>query len=183
LIEETTGETFAEVVRRDLVDPAGLARVWVQDAEAPEPPLTVGEASRLLPAVDPAGSYLPSRAVASAIATVGGIAADASSIARWGYLLYGGYVIDPDLVGQMTSGQDGYGLGTELFGDIDGARIVGHGGNLNSYHSILLVWPDSQVSVAVLVPNIYGQHLGTGTDHFALAVQLQETVTASTPAG
>ena len=88
--------------------------------------MTVGEASRLNPAVDPAGPYLPSRAIASAIGAAGGIAADASSIARWGYLLYGGYVIDSELVEQMTSGQDGYGLGTELFGDIDGARIGGH---------------------------------------------------------
>ncbi len=182
LIEEMTGDTFAEVVRRDLIEPAGLARVWVQDAEAPEPPLTVGEASRLFPVVDPAGSYLPSRAIASAGGGAGGMAADAPSIARWGYLLYGGYVVDPGLVEQMTTGQDGYGLGTEL-GDIDGARIVGHGGNLNSYHSILLVWPDSQTSVAVLVPNIYGQHLGTGTDHFALAAQLKESVAAATPAG
>lgn len=41
----------------------------------------------------------------------------------------------------------------------------------------------AQTSVAVLVPNIYGQHLGTGTDHFTLAAQLQESVAAATPAG
>ena len=182
LIEEMTGDPFAEVLRRDLIDPAGLARVWIQDAEAPQPPLTVGEASRLFPAVDAAGPYLPSRAIASASGTAGGIAADAPSLARWGYLLYGGYVIDPDLVEQMTTGQDGYGLGTML-GESDGTQVVGHDGDLDSYHSVLFVLPDTQTSVVVLVPNISGQHLGTGTDHFALAGQLQEQVTASTPAG
>lgn len=182
LIEEVTGDPFAAVLRRDVIEPVGLARVWVQDAEAPQPPLAVGENSRLNPFVDPAGPYLPSRAIASASGGAGGIAADAPSIARWGYLLYGGYVIDSEFVEQMTTGQDGYGLGAML-GEADGAQIVGHRGNMESYHGILLVWPDSQTSVAVLVPNIYGQHLGTGTDHAALAAQLQKSVTSPAPAG
>jgi len=181
LIEEVTGEPLDAVLRRDLIEPAGLARAWVQDAETPQPPLTVGEASRLDPVVDPAGPYLPSRAIASTSGAAGGIAADAPSIARWGYLLYGGYVIHPDLVEQMTTGQDGYGLGTFLW-EVDGAQIVGHGGDMASYHGILAVWPDGQTSVVVLVPNVRGTRLGTGTDE-TLAAQIQESVTTPVSAG
>ncbi len=180
MIEQVTGEPFAAAVRGDLLDPAGLTRVWVQDVEAPEPPVAVGESGRQGNVVDPSGPYLPSRALASAAAGAGGIAADAPSIATWGYLLYGGYVIDPELVGQMTTGPDGYGLGTGM-GEIDGARVVGHGGDSYSYHGQLLVWPDDQVSVAVLTPNIPHLHLGTGVDAGALAQELQEHVSTLTP--
>ena len=42
LIEKVTGQPWSSALRQDLIDPAGLDRVWVQDAEQPQPPLTVG---------------------------------------------------------------------------------------------------------------------------------------------
>ena len=172
LIEELTGGSYASAIRGDLIEPAGLARVWVQDAETPEPPLAVGEASLVLDVVDPNGPYLPSRAVASASGAAGSIAADAASLARWGYLLYGGLLIDPGLVEQMTTTDDGQGLGT-FTGDVDGVPIVGHGGDDNAYYGALLVFPESETSVAVLVPNVSGAHVGTGDDAVSLAAQLE----------
>lgn len=175
LIEDVTGGTYAEAVRRDLIDPAGLPRAWVQIDETPQPPLTVGEESQLYPVVDADGPYLPSRAIASAAGAFGGMAADAPSLARWGYLLYGGYVIDPALVEQMVTTQDDYGLGTAV--EVDGEhRVMGHGGDLDSYQGLMAVWPDSQTSVAVLAPNVPALHLGTGIDTFALAKQLHQQI-------
>jgi D-alanyl-D-alanine carboxypeptidase len=156
MIEQVTGEPLAVALTRDLIEPAGLERVWVQDAQQPEPPLTVSEEAPDLDTVDDDGPWLPSRSVASSAGPAGGIAADAPSIARWGYLLYGGHVIDSALVEQMTEPSWGgalqwYGLGTA--GWVQGKDVfVGHGGDIVTYHGNLVMATADDVSIAVLVP-------------------------------
>jgi D-alanyl-D-alanine carboxypeptidase len=156
VIEQVTGEPLATVLRHDLLGPAGLDRVWMQVGEQPQPPLTVAVDRTDAKVVDPASGYLPSLASASTGVGGAGIAADAPSLARWGYLLYGGRVIDGDLVTTMTTqvtetDMGGYGFGT-MVADMDGITIVGHAGDYIQYSSILLVWPGTRTAVAVLVP-------------------------------
>ena len=156
VIEKVTGEPLATVLRRDLLGPAGLDRIWMQVAEQPQPPLTVAVDRTDAKVVDPASGYLPSLASASTGVGGAGMAADAPSLARWGYLLYGGRIIDGDLVATMTTqvtdtDQGGYGFGT-MVGDLDGVKIVGHAGDYIQYSSILLVWPSTRTAVAVLAP-------------------------------
>ncbi|HYO18223.1 MAG TPA: serine hydrolase domain-containing protein, partial [Dermatophilaceae bacterium] len=150
LIEQVTGEPLATSLTRDLIEPAGLDRVWVQDAQQPEPPLTVSEEDPDLDTVDDDGPWLPSRSMASAAGPAGGIAADAPSLARWGYLLYGGHVIDSALVEEMTPGL-GYGLGTgkRLH---DGEFLLGHDGDILTYHGVLLTATAGYAGIAVLLP-------------------------------
>lgn len=154
LIEKVTGLPWASALRRDLLDPAGLDRVWVQNGEQPQPPLTVALEDSSTPIVDRDGPWLPSRSVATYFGAAGGMAADAPSVARWGYQLYGGHVIDSVLVEQMTAGgpDDWYGLGTMRGTSPDGDLVVGHGGDLPAYHGQFFVWPDRATSIAVLVP-------------------------------
>ena len=156
LIEQVTGRPWAQAIRGDLLDPAGLDRVWVQDAQQPQPPLTVAVADSRN-AVDTDGPWLPSRSVATSASAAGAMAADAPTLARWGYLLYGGRVIDASLVTQMTDvpEDDGYGLGTGV-GVVDGDMVVGHAGDIGSYHGELLVWPERAQAIALLVPAAAG---------------------------
>ncbi len=155
VIERVTHETLAKVLRRDLIAPAGLDRVWMQPEEKPHAPLTVALDSAAAKIVDPTSGYLPSLAAASMGRGGAGMAADAPSLARWGYRLYGGLVIDPTLVSTMTSGDpnsgDGYGFGTML-GDWEGTFTVGHAGDWLGYSSILVAWPDTRTVVVVLAP-------------------------------
>ncbi|HYN48843.1 MAG TPA: serine hydrolase domain-containing protein, partial [Candidatus Nanopelagicales bacterium] len=156
VIEKVTGKPLATVLRRDLLAPAGLDRIWMQPAEKPRPPLTVAVDRTDAKVVDPASGYLPSLASASTGQGGAGMAADAPSLARWGYLLYGGRIIGGDLVVTMTThvtdtDQGGYGFGT-MVADMDGVSIVGHAGDYIQYSSILLVWPSTRTAVAVLVP-------------------------------
>jgi D-alanyl-D-alanine carboxypeptidase len=94
--------------------------------------------------------------MASAAGPAGGIAADAPSIARWGYLLYGGHIIDSALVEQMTKADWGgslewYGLGTG--GWVQGKDVfVGHSGDIATYHGDLVMSTAENVAIAVLVP-------------------------------
>ena len=156
MVEQVTGESLAVSLTRDLIQPAGLDRVWVQDAQQPEPPLTMSEEDPALDTVDDDGPWLPSRSMASAAGPFGGIAADAPGIARWGYLLYGGHVIDSALVEQMTTGEeDGaegwYGLGTVGWVQ-DGQTFLGHDGDIVTYHGNMVMATADNVSIAVLVP-------------------------------
>ncbi len=157
VIEKVTGKPLATVLRRDLLAPAGLDRIWMQAAEQPQPPLTVATDRTGAKVVDPASGYLPSLALASTGQGGAGMAADAPSLARWGYLLYGGRIISGDLVATMTTkvtdtAYGAYGFGTMVV-DLDGQTIVGHPGDDLQYSSILLVWPSTRTAVAVLAPS------------------------------
>jgi D-alanyl-D-alanine carboxypeptidase len=155
VVEKVTGEPLAAVLRRDLLAPAGLDRIWMQVAEQPQPPLTVAVDRTDGKVVDPASGYLPSLASASTGQGGAGMAADAPSLARWGYLLYGGRIIDPDVVATMTDGvpdaDTGYVFGT-MVASWEGETVVGHMGDYIQYSSILLVWPSTRTAVVVLAP-------------------------------
>ena len=159
LIEAVTHRSAAAAIRTDLVNPAGLTRTAVQDAERPAPPVAVPNHDAVPVPFD---GYLPVRCLASANVTAGGIAADAADVARWGYLLYGGRLIQPDLVAQMTeplaqdTGTPGtpytaYGLGTMLFSVALGPDSLGHTGQIPGFSSLLAVVPERREAVAVLI--------------------------------
>jgi D-alanyl-D-alanine carboxypeptidase len=182
MIEQVTDQTYAEAVRADLLDHTDLSRVWLQDDEQPEPPLTVAQTLPQVPVVDPDSPWLPSRGMASIAGSEGGIAADAPTVARWGALLYGGHVIDASLVKQMTAGQqqddDWYGLGT-FRGEFDGQPWVGHFGDIVSYHGQLIVFPDKATSIAYFVPAPSTRHSRPVLTTADLTVQLGAAATAS----
>ena len=103
-------------------------------------------------------------------------------VARWGYLLYGGQVIDSRLVTAMeadpqheTSLDMDYALGTMVATD-NGQVILGRGGGStrSPYTSVLLVWTEVAMAVSVLVPQP-----ARGADDYArfeLAFQLHSLV-------
>jgi CubicO group peptidase (beta-lactamase class C family) len=141
----------------------------------------VGTNTKAAKLVDPAGPYLPSRSVASFTSTGGGMAGDAADLARWGYLLYGGQVINSDLVKHMEAdpqtepSMGPYALGTTVNADSDGTVTVGHpGGGLNwPYTAMMEVWTGSPpVAVVVLTP----QPADFATQLFDLVVGLHSDI-------
>ena len=169
LVERVTGRGLAAALRADLFGPSRLTHIAVQDSERPPPPLAY-PFDRKGPIED---GYLPTRAVGSVSAGAGSIAADALTVARWGYQLYGGQVLPPTLTRAMTTrqsvdtGYNGYGLGAMIFPDYGEPHpAVGHGGNVSlpgphggvdGYSTILVTVPDLHVSVAVLTPSADAQ--------------------------
>ena len=157
LIEKVTNTTYADALRHDLLQQPNLRRVAIQDSEAPTAPLGA-------PAPDittlPTDPYLPSRALASAAGAAGGIAADAESVAQWGYELYGGRLLPPHAVHEMIKpGPEGYGLGTavESLSNLPWTGI-GHTGGIPGYSTGLIVVPEHQTAVAVLLPHHSDAH-------------------------
>jgi D-alanyl-D-alanine carboxypeptidase len=161
LVANVTKKSFAQALRADLLDPAGLQRTWVQTGETPTAPLTVGGRAPYADIVDPAGPFMPSRSFASAAIGAGNLAADAADTARWGYMLYGGQVIDSTLVKQMEADPQTepdmglYALGTMVMTDDQGVAMVGHagGGSDWPYTGSMHVWTgDPPVAITVLTP-------------------------------
>jgi D-alanyl-D-alanine carboxypeptidase len=144
--------------RVDLFTPAGLSRVAAQDSERPTSPLAAAAGS----AKARHDGYLPSRAAARAGAdSFSGIAADAATVARWGYQLYGGRLLPPRSVAAMTSEPSvenirpgvGYGLGTMVFPGLGTDAAYGHAGQDAGYSALLAVVPARHLAVAVLIPD------------------------------
>jgi D-alanyl-D-alanine carboxypeptidase len=159
VIEKVTGLNTAAAFTRDLWQPLGLTRVAYQDQQRLAPPLARPGADEELPKGTPHQPYLPSRSMASVFGAAGAVAADAEDTARWGYALYGGHLLEPGSVAQMTDfgDGDGYGLGTMDFasGRFSHATLeaVGHLGVLPGYRTLLAVFPASALSIAILTPS------------------------------
>jgi D-alanyl-D-alanine carboxypeptidase len=167
LIEKVSGTTWAQAVRTDLVKAAGPLRVTLQDEEPALPP--VAWPARPLRGTEP---YLPNRAVASAFFAAGCIAADARSVARWGYLLYGGHVLEPKSLEAMLPERDpaAYGFGTRSYKlSLHGIDAVGHDGDQRPFTSTLMVLRDEPLAAAVLIT-------GNGKRSDVLADNLLRTV-------
>lgn len=157
LIERVTGKTMARAERDDLFTPAGLSRIAAQDAERPTPPLAVPPRG-VSPA--PAG-FLPSRAWARlGNNSFAGLAADAPTVARWGYQLYGARLLPAESVRAMMRqppNEDifpgvGYGLGTMIFTGLSTDETYGHEGASPAYTTLLAVIPGRRLAAAVLIP-------------------------------
>ena len=156
LIEQVTGQHAAAVLQRDLWQPLGLERLAYQDEQALPPPLAAPGADDGVPAGAATTPYVPFRSIAGATGGAGGMAGDAATVARWGYDLYGGLLLAPESVAQMTdfSDGDGYGLGTFDFtadfwfsANIDG---YGHVGEMPGYNTVVAVYPERETSIAIL---------------------------------
>lgn len=179
LVEEVAGMPMAEVVRSEFLDPATLEQTWYQDAEEPQAPLTVAVENFRLDTIDQDGPWLPSRSWASADGPARGMAASAGDIARWGYLLYGGFLLQPASVEEMTRLQqpsDVYGLATGLASSADSVGHAGYPWDYDVYQSHLEVWPSDEVSIAVLVPEQSGSSKDSRWNfyHQAGPTQLEE---------
>lgn len=153
LVEKVTGRSLPEVLRTELWAPHGLDRIAYQDQESIAPPLgQPGPDDLLLPKDLPPGDLLPFRSIASFAGPAGGVASDAPTIARWGYLLYGGQVLGEAATREMRESprETGYGLGTWQVDDGRwGVEVVGHLGELPGYRTVLAVLPEHRVSIVV----------------------------------
>jgi len=80
------------------------------------------------------------------------MASDTMTLARWGYLLFGGWILGDEALAAMTDFEDGYyGLAAVDQGSVFGSPALGHGGTVPGYTAQLLVFPEEGLAVAVLM--------------------------------
>jgi D-alanyl-D-alanine carboxypeptidase len=123
IIEQLRGSPVADVLRDGVLSGDGLERLIFQPDEKPTEPMamTNGESGA---ALKKGGGYLPFLSSASAGSSSGGMASDSPSLARWWQALCAGEIVSADLLAEMATFHDGYGLG--LYAPYPG--VVGHTG-------------------------------------------------------
>ena len=123
VIEEVRGRPVVDVLRDGVLSIDGLERLIYQPDEVPTEPMAMpnGESTA---ALTKGGGYLPSLASATAGPTTGAMASDSPSLARWWRAFCSGEIVSQASLAEMTTLQDGYGLG--LYSPYAGA--VGHTG-------------------------------------------------------
>lgn len=161
VVEAASGRDGAAAIDADLWAPLGLGRLAYQDTQTLPEPIAAPSEDDNLPEGQTGRPYVPFRSFVSAISASHGVAGDAASVAQWGYALYGGQILKPESVAQLTDFDypDGarYGIATIDFtgSNWDQYSIDGYGSRAAApgYRSVLAVYPDNHLSVAILTPS------------------------------
>ena len=166
IIERATQQKAGDELRRLVLAPLGLDDVDLQDVAPPEGDLSHGYEDQDIADRGTVGDvsdgtrYVPYTSMATVAYTAGGIAASALSVARFAHGLFGGELLRPASLAEMTRfdcrGHD-YGLGvmrvdTRGPTSFVGNHVVwGHNGATIGYRSIMWYAPRERIAVAVLV--------------------------------
>jgi len=156
IVEEVSGQTFAETMQQEVIDPLGLEHTsfaWREDLRS-QTAKAYDMNGRLLP------NYLFSEQAAAGLYTTAG------ELARFGIAhLPGQALLSADSLAQMQqvvmaipaksidgflSGMEGYGLGWFIETLPDGSRAVNHTGGNQGWRSLLVVAPQQGAVLVVL---------------------------------
>ncbi len=158
------GAPWAELVRRELIEPLGLASTYVQAVD--EPPAAPALAYRIIagfrgptPQARTDGTdVVPFTSVTTAAGSAGAIASTTGDLARWARALYGG----SGVLGAATRREMltfvkafSYGLGTTYGLGVSRVKFedraaYGHSGALVGTRAAIRYFPKEKVTVAVL---------------------------------
>ena len=154
--EQVTGESIDVAVDDRMFSPLGSDRILVQGPgrTTPDPwalPIA-GHENDLDLAAYGTGGTLPCVSL-STYSFQSAVASDAPTLARWGWELFSGTLIDRDSLAAMTTiGPNGWGLGIERLPEFGTTLAFGTRGSQVGYNSFLFILPEPQV-VAVLFIN------------------------------
>jgi len=156
-VEHVTGRTLETQFRDQLFKPLGLDRILLQGATQPAPkpwalPIAGHESGLALEKYGTGGT-LPCVSVSTFSFATSAVASDTSSLARWGWGLFTGTLLDQTGLTTMTSGDpDGNPLGMELIANLPSDVAFGVHGSQVGYSAFLLILPVRQ-EVAVMFIN------------------------------
>lgn len=164
LVEKLAGKPYAVALDELIAQPLGLKDTAYDDERAIVPRRAKG--------YDLHDGKLGNAAALSVSISggAGGIRSTVSDLLRWHQALFGGKLLKPESLALMLEptrlkdgrttavarkpGRNGkppldYGLGLEV-GSRDGRRMIGHGGAINGFSSLIYTFPDSHATIVVL---------------------------------
>jgi CubicO group peptidase (beta-lactamase class C family) len=166
--QRVSGRPFAKALQAELLKPVGIDRILLQGpgSSPPKPWALPIEGQISSPKFTDVGmgGTLPCLGFSTLSLGASAIAADAPSLAAWGWQLFAGRIVNQATLAKMaTFDASGYGLGLEQFTDFPDETVFGHSGSLAGYAAILAILPERQTVVALFVNNedadVYA-HLG-----------------------
>ena len=155
VVEAVTGQQLGEVLHERFLDTLGMSDTYVQGYEEPAPGSALGclQKPNGPECLDDGSNYRPTLSAGTVAWGAGDIISTASNLADWVGSLYGGDVLAPESVAEMTDyidrGNDSYGLGTRTRMSA-GHRAFGHTGSLRGFDAAMWHYPDIDTSIVVL---------------------------------
>lgn len=149
VLEAATGEPVLTVLRSRILVPLALDRTFLDGAEAlPEP---------LVPGRDVRGRDVTFAEHPSNPWTAGAIAASAGDVSRFHQALFGGGFLPPDSQRALVAspvpidGKTGYGLGVFVYEKTAFGRALGHGGDIEGFHTSSTHYVDQRTTITTIV--------------------------------
>jgi CubicO group peptidase (beta-lactamase class C family) len=159
LLTEVTGETFPALMKRLVLDPAGMTR---STYEQPLPEARWAEAAR---AHHPDGSMVPGRWHTYPEMAPAGLWTTPTDLAKWALAIAAARagadttLLPRAMADQMLTVQKGsFGIGPSLEGSGRSFRF-GHGGSNEGFRSDLVYYPEAGVGAAIMVNSDRGDDL------------------------
>jgi len=151
VVEGASGQSFADYVRQNIFVPAGMDHMQVDNLFALIPNRARGYQR------DKDGNLENSQLMDSSYKIPsGGLCSTAADLARFAIAIETGKLVKPETLAEMfTSGktrdgkETGYGFGWGL-GQLDGNRVVAHGGGQSGVSTHLLLLPEKGIAVAAM---------------------------------
>lgn len=168
VIEQASGQRYADYVKATLLDPIGLPSIAVDDLAL----IVRGRAAGYDRAPDaPTGFRNADHLSLSVAAAAGAMRAGAVDLARWHEALLGGRVLKPaslkamlapgrvkdgrpaSAARQLSPGETeapadfGFGIYTS---DSNGRRSIGHGGSINGFNANVQTFPAARITLVLL---------------------------------
>lgn len=138
LIEEMTGTSYDEALRSRILDPLGMSSTYVDSFED-GPDVVEAYSSFFTDSLEPITADYTS--VATGAWSAGAMVSSPADLHAFFTALAAGEVISDDLVAEMTTAQDEYGLGLMIgVGDLSD-DMYGHGGEIKGFKNFVLHSP------------------------------------------
>lgn len=155
VIEKATGSTLGAEFEGRFISPLGLADTYFQADGPPVSDAAQGHLRRhgVPQEVSDGTDYRPTKSAATVAWAAGGMVLSADDLATWCRALYGGDLLSPESMAQLTDyslpGALDYGLGTRTR-LLDGRRMFGHTGSLRGFMTVMWHFPDVDLTVVLL---------------------------------
>jgi D-alanyl-D-alanine carboxypeptidase len=140
LIEEVTGETYDAALRARIIDPLGLGNTFlsVGDDEQDVAPAHTAFFTDSLALITE--DYT---AIATGAWSAGALVSSPADMHTFLTALFGNELMNEDLLAEMTSGSDDYGLGISTEWPEFGEQLLGHGGSIIGFNTMVLHAPET----------------------------------------
>jgi CubicO group peptidase (beta-lactamase class C family) len=149
VIERVTGRPYAEVLQERIFTPLGMIGSGYDSNSAIIPTRASGYAPT------PNGPQNAGYVNMTVPHAAGALYSTTGDLHRWARALFGGRVVSAASLKKMTTpDRNNYALGLTVR-DVDGRRMISHGGGINGFNAFLAYYPDAEITVAVLA-NING---------------------------
>lgn len=154
VIEQVSGQRYETLLRDRILEPLRMENTGLDTDELVLPRRAEGYGQGK-------NSLVAARSMSMSVPwAAGSLYSTTGDLLRWEQGLFGGKILNGSELKAMTTADKGnYGLGVEVR-DVDGMKVIEHGGGIQGFSAELIYVPERNIGVAVL-SNVYSSVPGT----------------------